>query len=555
MRYLTKSYLEDLTIRLCAVPSVSGNAQEENRCASLIYDEVSAAGAVAGERFYAEMTDCTHDPLNRKAVLAFLRAPNKTARTVLLTGHFDVVDTQVCGDLSEAAFDLKTYGEKLAGRELAEDIRKDLEGGDWLFGRGSMDMKAGIALFIAAIREYASDVDLNVNLMLLAVPDEEANSAGMRGAVPRFAEFVRSEKLDVIAALTGEPCFWTAPSEKSAAYRPYYTGTTGKIMPVFLALGSEAHIGCYYEGMSAALMMAKIIDKVEGNPELIAGEGRDVLTPPACLSMQVRRSVYSVTLPERAAAYFNVLTIEKTPADVLQWCIKAAAEAAKAVTEQLAMSREAFAAKGGSAPEVKKVSVHSVFEVREKAVLKVGGAEKLREEEAAFIAAQPKDTDARELSLRALEFLVTKAELTGPAYIVGFVPPYYPARLNTRKNDKEKALRRVIEETVEEASVLIGDNAFGLTEVFGGITDLSFLGFDGSRSDLEALSDNMPAWGAAYWLPMDELLAMDVPVANMAGAGRDAHKMTERLECRYSFEVAPKLLARAVEKLSDPDYR
>lgn len=555
MRYLTKSYLEDLTIRLCAVPSVSGNAQEENRCAALIYDEVSAAASAAGDRFYAEMIDCEHDPLNRKAVLAFLRAPNKTDRTILLTGHFDVVDTQVCGDLASDAFDLKTYGEKLARRELAEDIRRDMESGDWLFGRGSMDMKAGIALFIAAIREYAADENLNVNLMLLAVPDEEANSAGMRGAVPRFAEFVREEKLDMIAALTGEPCFWTAPSEKTPAYRPYYTGTTGKIMPVFLALGSEAHIGCYYEGMSAALMMAKIIDKVEGNPELIAGEGRDVLTPPACLSMQVRRSVYSVTLPERAAAYFNVLTIEKTPADVLDWCMNAAEEAGEAVVAQLEKSREAFAGKGGSAPEVKKVSVYSVLEVREKAARKAGSAGKLREEEAAFIAAQPKDTDARELSLRALEFLVTKAELSGPAYVVGFVPPYYPARLNTRKNDKEKALRRVVEETVAEASEMIGDNAFGLTEVFGGITDLSFLGFDGSRGDLEALSDNMPAWGDAFWLPMDELLAMDVPVANMAGAGRDAHKVTERLECRYSFEVAPKLLANAITKLSDPDYR
>jgi arginine utilization protein RocB len=171
----------------------------------------------------------------------------------------------------------------------------------------------------------------------------------------------------------------------------------------------------------------------------------------------------------------------------------------------------------------------------------------------AFVASLPADTDAREISVATAEWLVAQAGILGPAIIVGFVPPYYPQRLNHRKNESERHLRRVIEDMCQEAGVLAGDGATYMTEVFGGITDLSFLGFEGEREDLEALADNTPAWGDAYWLPMEELLALDIPIANMGPAGRDAHKWTERLELKYSFEIIPNLLLKTINRLANND--
>ena len=550
MKYLNASFLKQLTIDLCAIPSVSGNAKEENRCAEFILEELNKTICCTGTLFTAEIFKCEHDPLERKAVLALLRAPKATNRTVLLTGHFDVVDTEVFGDLAQKAFDLETYTEAIKSKDLAKNIRSDLDSNNWIFGRGSNDMKAGLALFIATIRELALDPELNINIAFLAVPDEEANSAGMRGSVRRWSEFIQEERLEVVAALTGEPCFWTSETKNSPAYRPYYTGTTGKIMPLFMTLGAEAHIGCYYEGFSAALLLAHLVTCIEGHPELIAGQGDNVLTPPACLSMQTRRSVYSVTLPERAVTYFNVLTIEKSPDEVLDWCRNMAAMATMNAVDQLSNSARAYRQKGGIAPDVKDVGIYTVQNIRSIAEAKLGSGQ-LQKKELEFYESQPKDLDARELSIRMLEHLVMSADVKGPAIIVGFVPPYYPARLNTQKNVNEKRLRLLMEDLTQQASQLAGDGAVRLVDVFGGITDLSFLGFDGDRNALDALVKNMPGWGKTYWLPIDELLSMDVPVANMAGAGRDAHKATERLELTYSFEIAPKLLLQAIRRLGE----
>ena len=551
MTIFTPQSMKELTIKLCQIPSVSGNAEAENACAQAIYEELLKVEPVVPNTFTVEVIDCEGDALNRKAVMGLLRAGRKTARTILLTGHFDVVDTQDCGVLAKMAFDPEAYTAEIGHHPISNDARLDWESGNWLFGRGTMDMKAGLAIFIEAIKKFATDPDLNVNLAFLAVPDEESNSAGMRGTMKAFLEMIRQEELEMIAALTGEPCFWTSKTEKQPALRPYYTGTTGKIMPMFLAIGLEAHVNDYYRGVSAALIAANIVREVEGNPELIDGRGADVLPPPACLSLEVRRRVYSVTLPQRAVCYFNVLTTSKTPAEILQWSLGAAKRAGLATSAQMITSAVSYSAHGGHARVPSSIKVMTVHNVIDALALKLGSHEAVREKMKAFVASLPSDTDAREMSVATAEWLVAQAGILGPAIIVGFVPPYYPQRLNHRKNENERHLRRVIEDMAHEAGLLAGDGATYMTEVFGGITDLSFLGFEGEREDLQALADNTPAWGDAYWLPMEELLAMDIPIANMGPAGRDAHKWTERLELKYSFEIIPNLLVKTIKRLAD----
>lgn len=553
MTIFTPQSMKELTIKLCQIPSVSGDAEAENACARAIYEELLKVQPHSNNTFTVEEIDCEGDALKRKAVLGLLRAGERTARTILLTGHFDVVDTQDCGVLSKLAFDPEGYTAEIGHHPISNDARQDLESGNWLFGRGVMDMKAGLAIFIETIKKLALDPELNINLAFLAVPDEESNSAGMRGAMKAFMAMIEREGLEMIAALTGEPCFWTSKTEKQPALRPYYTGTTGKIMPMFLAVGLEAHVNDYYRGVSAALIAANVVREVEGNPELIDGRGADVLPPPACLSLEVRRRVYSVTLPQRAVCYFNVLTTSKTPAEILQWCLRAAKRAGLATSAQMITSAVSYSAHGGHARIPSSIKVMTVKNVIDALVLKLGSHEAVHQAMKTFVDSLPSDIDARELSVSSAEWLVAKAEILGPAIIVGFVPPYYPQRLNHRKNEDERKLRRIIEDISHEAGVLAGDGATYMTEVFGGITDLSFLGFEGEREDLEALADNTPAWGDAYWLPMEELLALDIPIANMGPAGRDAHKWTERLELKYSFEIIPNLLLKTINRLAKKD--
>ena len=67
-----------------------------------------------------------------------------TSRTVILTGHYDVVDTEEYGDFQSYAYDVEAW--KLAqGKELEtlmsmlpEEARADFETEEWLFGRGTI---------------------------------------------------------------------------------------------------------------------------------------------------------------------------------------------------------------------------------------------------------------------------------------------------------------------------------------------------------------------------------------------------------------------------------
>lgn len=56
-----------------------------------------------------------------------------------------------------------------------------------------------------------------------------------------------------------------------------------------------------------------------------------------------------------------------------------------------------------------------------------------------------------------------------PTIVVGFLPPYYPARLNRRQSPDEQKLRKVMEEMTEQAKVLSKDEAVRLHEVSGAL--------------------------------------------------------------------------------------
>ncbi|WP_205417899.1 M20/M25/M40 family metallo-hydrolase, partial [Escherichia coli] len=63
--------------------------------------------------------------------------------------------------------------------QVSEEARRDLESGDWIFGRGTADMKSGLIVQAAVLAELSENPDaLDVNLLYLAVADEENNACG-----------------------------------------------------------------------------------------------------------------------------------------------------------------------------------------------------------------------------------------------------------------------------------------------------------------------------------------------------------------------------------------
>ncbi|MCL2547850.1 MAG: M20/M25/M40 family metallo-hydrolase, partial [Symbiobacteriaceae bacterium] len=172
------------------------------------------------------------DHLNRRVPWCLLKG--KTARTVVLLHHHDVVDTLDFGRLESLA--LKPYQVTQAYREgqraLSPEIRRDVESGDWLFGRGVADMKGGAAIQLALLEEYAAEEDFPGNIVLVSVPDEENLSAGMMGAVCLLRDLQTEHGLEYYLMLNCEP-HTRAPEES-----PVLTvGSIGKLLPVFYVRG------------------------------------------------------------------------------------------------------------------------------------------------------------------------------------------------------------------------------------------------------------------------------------------------------------------------------
>ena len=514
-----------LMLQLVSIPSVTGSDGGENLCAEFIREWISRMEYFKASPSDLYRVDLQGDPLGRVAVAALLRAAMPTERTVILTGHFDVVDTDVCGPLRPWAFDPEEYTRRIGELNLPEDVRKDLESGNYLFGRGVSDMKAGIAIDMCLLEKYAQNRDaLDFNVLLLAVPDEEGDSAGMRGAIGFLAELQEREKLDFLACVNTEPVF------ESASPAIYY-GTIGKIMPLYLCVGRESHAGEYYEGLNSALIASYLNISLDGAKDTIERYGNQTFQPQCCLRMRDLRSRYAVTLPERTVLYYNCLTVEKTPAALLR-----------------EMKGKALAALEASLSHVGRADwiprVLTVKEIMDKAIAVVGGTKESLWTMLLPRIAEKGVSDERE---RNIEFLSLVLDLTGekgPLVIVGFVPPFYPPRSNRSSSFHERAVRQA-------ASEIRGDLEgrgfeFKEMEIFQGITDLSFTGFQGSVEELAPLAANTPLWGKEYALPLDDLRKIDIPCVVLGPIGKDAHKITERLELDYTFNVVPSVLEKFI---------
>ena len=81
------------------------------------------------------------------------------------------------------------------------------------------------------------------------------------------------------------------------------------------------------------------------------------------------------------------------------------------------------------------------------------------------------------------------------------------------------------------------------------ISDLSYGAAPKETKIISALKNNMPGYGINYELPLEEMQRLGLPVLNIGPFGKDAHKFTERIEKRYSFEVAPVLVYKTIINL------
>ncbi|MGH6821787.1 MAG: M20/M25/M40 family metallo-hydrolase, partial [Methylocella sp.] len=220
----------DIALTIAAWPSVTGTA-----------DEAAFAGRLAGflgdfdfDRVWTEAIP--GDSAGRSNVFALKRG--RSPRTIVLTGHFDVVPVEDYGELKPLAFDaekllpaLVSKLRRTGGNPLA---LADFESGDFLPGRGLLDMKAGLAAGLAAMESYRGDG----NLLFIGVSDEEDRSAGARASVPHISRLAEELGLEIDLIINLDAI---SDQGDGGSGRVVALGSIGKQLLTAFVAGKEAH--------------------------------------------------------------------------------------------------------------------------------------------------------------------------------------------------------------------------------------------------------------------------------------------------------------------------
>lgn len=530
----------DLLLRLCAIPSVSPDGKTEGAAISLIHDHLADLAYFKTHPDHLRLLDLEGDSLGRKALWALVKAERKTADTVVLMGHIDVVAPEPLADVTPLAFDPLAYTEALKAVVLPPVIRADLDSGQWLFGRGVADMKSGVAVETTLLAESAADPSgLSCNVALLVVPDEETNSLGMTGSLPHLVRF-QEEGLHFLACIDAEPTVTTGEGEQAAIH----LGSIGKINPFFLCLGRRAHVGEYYDGLSGALIGSHLNTILDGNPDLT--DRLDGVAYPGYASIWQRdlRADYGATLADRQALLYSRLTVDSLPSGLLAELTEAALEAQRRALAQIDEAAKTFSrhrprpvVPPGGEPRV--LTYDSL----------VGQARRSGVDVEALLARSlkrlPEGTDPRLAALEAASELLDASGEKGPLVVVGFLFPFYPHRVNGGASPGDRRMAAVAEAVAEEAERRFR-RELALRPLFEGVSDLSYCGFGGEREELDLLARNVPGWGPLYSLPTEALASLDMAILNLGPLGRDAHKSTERVFLPYLLDELPHLFRKAL---------
>ena len=487
------------------------------------------------------------DKLGRKSVVAIVNGEKKPSdKTVVMIGHIDTVGISDYGPLAEYANQPLVLTEKFKEIELPAQVKKDLESGEYLFGRGIFDMKSGDAIIMALMEMISDDIEnFEGNLIYGAVCDEEGNSGGMLNVVPELCRLQDEKKYDYLALLDTD---YMTEEYEGDENKYVYVGTVGKLMPTFFVVGKETHVGESFKGIDPNQIAAEITRRINLNPEFSDVAEGEVTLPPVTLKQRDLKPEYSVQIAKTAVVFFNYATHCSTPDQVLDKMVKAGQECFQNVVDMLNERYEKFCEMAHrpfhKLPwEARTMTYHQLCEV-----VKAEVGEEFDAKVQAYAEELAKDEtiDARDRNTHLVEFVHGMWSDKNPVLIVYFSQPYYPNIYIKCDEPKEKSLLDAVADAVDTTKT---DYKLVYKKFFPYISDLSYGAAPREDGIIEAFMENMPGYGTVYNLPMKEMQRLNLPVLDIGSFGKDAHKFTERIEKKYTFEVAPELVYKTVMNL------
>lgn len=542
--------VKSLTKELVAVPSIVREPGGESNCAKKVYDYYMSLDYFKENPSFVKMVKTINDFVDRHSTYAYVKGTKGNSnKTILLIGHIDTVGVDDFGNIKEHAFNSDKLPELLLNMNVDNEVKEDILSGEYMFGRGSLDMKAGVAGHMYLIKYFSEHPEeLDGNILAYAECDEEDNSNGILTGLKEFKKLKETEGFEYIACINAD---YSTGYNLTDINRYVYFGSVGKLLPSFYVVGKETHVGQAYGGLDPNLIVAELTKLIELNTDLCDAAQGEVTIPPISLKQSDFKEGYTVQTPLAAYAYYNFFTHSMSPADVMKISKEKAIEAFDNVVKYTNDSYKKYC-------ELSNVEYHKLpwktrvytweefyNELKEKHGEKFtehifNFAKKLNETEPTL--------DLRLFSVRVIEEAWKWLEDKSPA-IIAFFGSVFSARIEmTGKTEKERMLLDAVNNSIKSVQEYC-KNPIKVRMFYPYISDSSFMAISDDVGTIETLGNNMPSWKTKYYYDIDDVLAVNVPVVNIGTFGKDGHKMTERVHMNYTFECVPNMTYLTIREL------
>jgi arginine utilization protein RocB len=487
------------------------------------------------------------DDYDRYNVLAFVKGTKGTSkRTVILMGHVDTVGIEDFNHLKDLACYPDELAEALKKEDLPEGVKEHLESGDWLFGRGTLDMKSGVASHLYLLKYFSEHpAELDGNLVFLAECDEEDSSNGVLSSLKTLKRWKEEHHFDYVTAINAD---FVAPRFKGDQNRYIYKGTVGKLLPSFYITGAETHVGSCFEGLDPNFLAAELTKQINYNPELCNEALGETTVPPVSLKQMDMKPSYDVQTALAAYVYYNFFIHSWTPKDVID---KLMEQATIAFDQALCTYEERYKHYCTISGEVFrplpwKSRVFTYEQMEEELLAEYGKAYKEHIDAFKDELQKDKSLDSRMYAARVVEEAWKWMKDKSPAMILFYSSLYSPRIELSGKTPDELRLIEALDLAVADVQPDY-PHPIVTRNFFPYISDMSFVALSDDDAGLQAVTNNNPSWGRKHFINFQDIRDINVPVINIGPYGMDAHKRLERLEMTYSLEVVPTLTKRVIE--------
>lgn len=534
MKHTVRSIMEDLV----SVQSDTGTKMEIDAAEKIgRYFEEDDYFSAHPELFGIEDTG---DFLGRTVVWALKRGRGK--KTIVLTGHYDAVEIESYGALKDFALSPEKLKREIIKRGMGDaKVKEHLQSDHWVFGRGTADMKGGLALGIYETLKVCACTDVSV--LFVALCDEENLSAGARSAVDVLLKIKDKFDLEYKGIFILEP---QIQQEKDKFL--IYSGSIGKVMPLVVVKGKLAHSASPLKGINSAHLLAEIVSEIDMSTELVTCDKGQKTQVPMVQMMRDLKEVYDVSIPEYSAAYFNLLFLGGENGESLLKTIgQLAGSGANAYMEKFKKAFEMTY--GADAPKEERVDFDAPL------IVDIERLEEMVRKLKPDFASWKKDVivsltadiqkgrlTLQDASVKYVRELLAQVEVGGPIIVIGICPPYYPSVQNGYMDEGYQKYVSVINSSVK----LRGNMELKEVPYFTGIGDGSYFSYvDGEKE--RTMVDKLILPQEIYNIPVSKSVKIGAPCFYLGPRCEDMHQWSERVYMPDLEELLPAILDDLIE--------